>query len=118
MSIVFLGCLISLAHFCDWSYLIPAWTIIFCCYYERDKKKMGVFFVLASVTLQTLVYCKQFDSFISFSFQYGTLFSLIPISMYNGERGNVRHKSLKLWFFYVYYPVHMVVLMAVKALLQ
>ncbi len=24
MSIVLLGCLISLAHFCDWSYLIPA----------------------------------------------------------------------------------------------
>ena len=63
-SIVLLGCLISLAHFCDWSYLIPAWTIIFFCYYECDKKKMTVFFVLASVTLQTLVYGKQFDSSI------------------------------------------------------
>ena len=117
MSIVFLGCLISLAHFCDWSYLIPAWTIIFCCYYERDKKKMGVFFVLASVNLQTLVYCKQFDSFISFSFQYGTLLALIPISMYNGQRGNVRHKNLNRWFFYVYYPAHMIVLLVIQACL-
>ena len=57
-SIVLLGCLISLAHFCDWSYLIPAWTIIFFCYYERDKKKMMLFFVLASVTLQTPVYLR------------------------------------------------------------
>jgi len=118
MSIVLLGCLTSLAHFCDWSYLIPAWTIIFFCYYERYKKKMAVFFVLASVALQTLVYCNQFDSFATFSFQFGTLHSLIPIMFYNGEHGNVRHNSLNRWFFYVYYPAHMVVLMAVKALLQ
>ena len=42
--------------------------------------------MLASVTLQTLVYLKKFDSFALFS-QYGTLLVLIPISMYNGERG-------------------------------
>ena len=116
-SIVLLGCLISLAHFCDWSYLIPAWTIIFFCYYERDRKKMAVFFVLASVTLQTLVYCKQFDSFASFS-QYGTLLALIPLSMYNGQHGNARHKNLSRWFFYVYYPAHMVVLLVIQACLK
>ncbi|MCR5305476.1 MAG: hypothetical protein K6E36_03130, partial [Oscillospiraceae bacterium] len=33
---------------------------------------------------------------------------------YNGACGNVRQKSLNRWFFYVYYPAHMVVLMAVK----
>ena len=116
MSIVLLSCLISLAHFCDWSYLIPAWTIIFCCYYERDKKKMGVFFVLASVTLQTLVYCKQFDSFISFSFQFGSLLALKPIMLYYGERGNVRHKNLNRWFFYGYYPAHMAMLIIIRVL--
>ena len=117
-SIVLLGCLISLAHFCDWSYLIPAWTIIFFCYYERDKKKMMVFFALASVTLQTLVFCRQFDSFALFSFQYGTLLALIPIWMYNGQRGNVRHKNLNRWFFYVYYPAHMAVLLVIQACLK
>ncbi len=81
MSIVLLGMLISLAHFCDWSYLIPAWTIIFFCYYARDNTVMAVFFALASVTLQTLVYCKQYDSFALFSFQFGTLFALIPIML-------------------------------------
>ena len=113
-SIVLLGCLISLAHFCDWSYLIPAWTIIFFCYYEHDKKKMAVFFVLTSMTLQTLLYLKEFDSFALFSFQYGTLLALIPISMYNGQRGNVRYKDLNQWFFYVYYPAHMIVLLVIQ----
>ena len=116
-SLILLGVLISLAHFGDWSYLIPAWTIIFFCYYNRDKRKMVVLFVLASITLQTLVYAKQFDSFALFSFQYGTLFALIPISMYNGERGNVRHKNLNRWFFYVFYPAHMVVLLIIKGVL-
>lgn len=78
---------------------------------------MAVFFVLASVTLQTLVFAPQYDSFIHFSFQYGTLLALIPISLYNGERGVVRHKNLNRYFFYVYYPTHMVALMLVKALL-
>ena len=105
-SIVLLSSLISLAHF------------IFFCYYERDKKKMTVFFVLASVTLQTLVFLRQFDSFASFSFQFGTLLALIPISMYNGERGNVRHKSLNRWFFYIYYPAHMIVLLVNQAIMK
>ena len=117
-SLILLGVLISLAHFGDWSYLIPAWTIIFFCYYKRDTKKMIVLFAVTSVTLQTLVYAEQYDSLASFSFQYGTLFALIPIMLYNGERGKVRHKRLNRWFFYIFYPAHMIILMAVKALLQ
>ena len=114
-SLILLGILISLAHFGDWSYLIPAWTIIFFCYYKRDTKKMIVLFALGSATLQTLIYLKEFDSFALFSFQYGTLLALVPISMYNGQRGNDRHKNLNRWFFYVYYPAHMVLLLVIRA---
>lgn len=112
-SLILLGVLISLAHFGDWSYLIPAWTIIFFCYYRCDTRKMIALFALASVTLQTLVYLKEFDSFALFS-QFGTLLALIPISMYNGEHGTVRNKSLNRWFFYVYYPAHMIVLLMLR----
>ncbi len=113
-SLILLGVLISLAHFGDWSYLIPAWTIIFFCYYKRDTRKMIALFALASVTLQTLFYLKEFDSFASFYFQFGTLLALIPIMLYNGERGNFRHKKLNRWFFYVYYPAHMAVLLVLR----
>ena len=75
---------------------------------------MAVFFSLASVTLQTLVYCRQFNSFASFSFQFGTLLALISIGMYNGQRGNVWHKNLNRWFFYVYYPAHMTLLLLAR----
>ena len=117
-GLIQLGVLISLSYFGDWSYLIPAWTTIFFCYYKRESRKMMVFFALTSVTLQTILFLKEFESFALFSFQYGTLFALVPILMYNGERGNVCHKKLNRWFFYVYYPAHMVVLMAVKSLCQ
>ena len=113
MSIVLLGALISIAQFCDWSYLIPMWTIIFFCYYKKGTKKMMILFALASVTLQTLVYYKQFDCFAFFSFQFGTLLSLIPIILYNGKRSNIRHNNLNRWFFYIYYPTHMIVLLLV-----
>lgn len=113
-SLILLDVLIALAHFGDWSYLIPAWTIIFFCNYKRDTRKMIILFVVASVTLQTLVYAKQYDSLASFSFQFGTLFALIPIMLYNGERGTVRHKNLNRWFFYVYYPAHMVLLLVIR----
>ena len=88
------------------------------CYYERDIKKMMVFFVLVSVTLQTLVYCWQFDRFASFSFQFGTLFAMIPIMLYNEERGNVRHKNLNRWFFYVYYPANMALLLIILTMFR
>lgn len=116
-SLILLGVLISLAHFGDWSYMIPTWTIIFFCYYKRNKRKMIVLYALASVSLQTLLYLKEFDSFALFSFQYGTLFALIPISIYNEQRGYVRHKKLNRWFFYIYYPAHMIVLLIIKGVL-
>ena len=37
--------------------------------------------------------------------------SLIPISLYNGERGRIRHK----YFYYAFYPVH---LLALRAIVQ
>ena len=52
------------------------------------------------------------------SFFFGSLLALVPISLYNGERGNVRHKNLNRWFFYIFYPSHMVVLMVVQVLLR
>lgn len=114
-SIVLLGCVISLSHFCDWSYLIPTWTIIFFCY---DNTVMAVLFVLASIILQTLIWLPQYESFVVFSYQYGTLFALILIMLYKGGRGTVQHNKLNRWFFYVYYPAHMIVLLFVIEILR
>lgn len=108
---------ISLGHFSDWSLLIPVWTVIFYIF-RNDFRKMVIFFAVASVVLQTIFFAKCYGSFLIFTYHYGTLFALIPLWKYNGERGSVRHKKLQRWFFYVYYPAHMVIMLAIQVLHQ
>lgn len=42
--------------------------------------------------------------------------AFVPINMYNGERGFIKHKALQ-YGFYVFYPLHIVVLVVIKGLL-
>ena len=79
---------------------------------------MAILFAVASIVLQTVIFAKSYDSFLMFTYHYGTLFALVPIWKYNGEHGSVRHKKLQRWFFYVYYPVHMAVLLLIQALIE
>ena len=97
--------------------MIPGWAIIFHVFGDDDRKRM-LLFALVSVVLQTLIWLPQSDDFASFSFQFGTLQALIPISMYNGQCGNVRHKNLNWWFYYVFYPTHMIVLLVIQVCMK
>jgi len=80
-------------------------AMILCFYLFRDKRlPMAI-----SVTLATLFYCWYFHNWI----QLYAAYALIPILLYNGNRGKY---SLK-YLFYAYYPAHMLVLAGVYALL-
>lgn len=113
--LILVAVLISLGSFADWSLMIPVWTVIFHIF-RNDFRKKAILFAVACVVLQTAIFAKSYDSFALFTFHYGTLLALIPISFYNGKHGSVRHKKLSRWFFYVYYPAHMLVLLAIKAM--
>ena len=115
--LILTGCCVSLSQFGDWSFMIPIWTIIFHVFRDDDRKKT-LLFALASVVLQTMIWLPQYDSLAHFSYQLGTLLVLIPISMYNRQCGTVRHKKLNRWFFYVYYPVHIVVLLVIQVCMK
>jgi hypothetical protein len=115
--LILTGCCVSLAQFGDWSFMIPGWAIIFHVFGDDERKRM-LLFALVSVVLQTLIWLPQSDDFASFSFQFGTLQALIPISMYNGQCGNVRHKNLNRWFYYVFYPTHMIVLLVIQVCMK
>lgn len=47
-------------------------------------------------------------------YQYLCLFALIPLALYNGERGRYPLK----WFFYLFYPLHLAILQLVDTLLK
>lgn len=118
-GIVLFALSFSLAGFGDWSLMIPAWAIFFF-FTNKYKAKLdntmiAILYVLGTATVQTCLFAGQYDSFASFSFQLGTVFAIIPILMYNGKRGSIRHEKLNRWFFYVYYPAHMAVLLFVQA---
>ena len=106
---------ISFAQFVDWGYIIPVWTIIFF-FFNKDKFKMLAAFIAATIIILPLTFLKYFDSFAAFSYNYGTLLALIPIQLYSGERdrsSSPLKKKINRWFFYVYYPLHMMVIIIV-----
>ncbi len=46
-------------------------------------------------------------------FMYCSLLAYIPLNMYNGERGFIRGKAAK-YFFYLFYPAHLLILYFMK----
>ena len=97
----------------DWYWLcIP---MVMCFYYFRDNKPMRwlaftalellyVFDVLASPNL--------FDPYLIGGFRLYRLGVILPFILseflYNGEKG--KGGAFRKWFFYIYYPVHLIIL--------
>ncbi len=104
--------IISFAQFADWGYIVPIWTIIFF-FFNNDKFKMSLAFIGATLLVLPITFLKYYDSFAAFTFNYGSLLALIPIYLYSGERdrsSSPLKKKINRWFFYIYYPIHMMVI--------
>ncbi len=52
-------------------------------------------------------------SFVGVYYQWIALFTLIPLALYNGKRGKHKMKNL----FYIYYPLHLVVIYGIDLLM-
>ena len=50
------------------------------------------------------------------SYEWKACFAFLPINMYNGQRGFIRGKAAK-YFFYVFYPLHIMVLVILRRIL-
>lgn len=103
---------ISFTQFVDWGLIIPIWTIIFF-FFNKEIKKMTLLFISTTLVILPMTFLKLYDSFGYFTLNYGALLALIPIHLYNGERdisSTTLKKKINRWFFYVYYPLHMIIL--------
>lgn len=97
---------------CDWRSLIPAWAVLFCLCKKRNGHMVLMYLAFTTV-LVVAEFGSWYESFKDFSFQLGTLTAILPICLYNGQRGGGRRNAAKQfsrWTFYVYYPLHMAVL--------
>lgn len=113
-KVILIGICFAAAEFCDWTYIIPAWTIIF--FLFRNNKYMNVAFIIVSVLLLVQRFLPQYDSFIQFSYQLGVVLALIPLNFYNGKRNlksSNKNKFFSQWIFYIYYPLHMTILILI-----
>lgn len=108
---------VSFAQFADWGYIIPIWTVIFF-FFNKDKYKMLAAFIVATIIILPVTFLKNFNSFAAFSYNYGALLSLIPIHFYSGKRersSTPLKKKINCWFFYIYYPLHMMVIILIAS---
>ena len=88
------------ADLCDWSFIIPAWVLIFF-FFRNSTKIRTLLFISMSVILMILKNLEIYN--------IGVIMAIVLIAMYNGKRSE-KHRKINCWFFYIYYPLHIAVI--------
>lgn len=115
LKAVLIGICLAFSDICDWSYIIPAWTLAFRIFRNKPLQR-DIVFIIISILLPLQKYLPQFDSFQEYSYFFAVLLAIIPISLYNGKKCAARHggKYLSKWGFYIYYPLHIGLIILIK----
>lgn len=108
LKVLFIIVLCFIALPSDYSCIASLWIVVFGC--NRNDFKKQFIFVSFYLIIYMIIYCLTID------LTYGLLhiFVLLAfpiINMYNGKRGSnpLLNKVMK-WFFYLYYPIHLLIL--------
>lgn len=107
---IFVICLLSFPS--DWSSI--AVMCPFFLYAHRDNFKLQA----RDIVLWTFIYATVFFLFLDKLYgllQMFTFLSIPVLARYNGQRGTWRGMK---WFFYVYYPLHLVVIGLIRIVLH
>lgn len=110
--------LLTLALLCasaligDWYFFPIVWALVFDRYRGDFKKQAGGFALSSLVMVTGYLIIKQRAP--KELFQYAVLLALIPLYFYNGKRGKLLGKNGDKWFFYIFYPLHMLILGYIK----
>ncbi|WOC33400.1 MULTISPECIES: TraX family protein [Caproicibacterium] len=91
----------------DWPIFGVVFTLVFWIY-RGDFKKQALGFILSA--LVCAAFFSQLRSMRLFAMQLCVLLALFPLALYNGRRGGETHPRLNKWAFYIFYPVHLLLL--------
>ncbi|MEA5050987.1 MAG: TraX family protein [Oscillospiraceae bacterium] len=91
----------------DWSCYAVAWVLVFHLFRGDPRRRaLGFCFVALVAAVTLAIDMGSGGIWWQGLCQFGTLLAYPLLTLYNGERGRLRLK----WFFYIYYPVHLVLL--------
>ncbi len=109
----------AIADLGDWSYIAPIWVLLFYKFRENPKKR-NIIYICLSIFLVVERYAMTLDGLRSSFYQFGILLAPLLIGMYNGKSGSGTGitKNINRWVFYVYYPLHMAVLVLLNAMIK
>lgn len=104
--LIILICLISFPS--DWSCIAALCILAFGT--NRGEFKTQMLWMVFYVAIYAAVYFFALDKVYGL-IQMAVVLSVPIISMYNGERGkSLRFNKFMKWFFYIYYPLHLMVI--------
>ena len=94
----------------DWAGIGVIWPFIMYVYRDNKGRKLKLlaftaFVFAALVALETALQNPMYP--YAALFQFGTLLAVPILSLYNGALGG---KKAGKWFFYIYYPLHLIVI--------
>lgn len=99
----------SLNRASNMKWLVPVLGMIFSSLFRFDYAAMGVLIIFVFYYFHDDFEARNIINGLIFLMQLTAVFSLIPIQLYNGKRG----KQNK-FFFYVFYPAHLVLLFLIR----
>lgn len=99
----------------DWSCVAP--LIIFFMWEYKDNFKKQMLSMFFMIITYIVVYFFAIDKVYAF-LQFGIILAIPLLFTYNGERGKyVKLNKFMKWFFYVYYPLHLLLIFIFSSLI-
>jgi hypothetical protein len=109
---IVIGLLCAVSFLGDWRIIAPVWILCFYIFKDNKKKRFVVFSILAAAEAATYipVMINGFEIW-----QIGVFLVIPLLVLYNGEKGG--DSPVHKWAFYLFYPLHFIVLGIIKWLL-
>lgn len=121
-KIIFIVGLIGLSLFCDWALLAPIFTLLFVWANhskEKTKAAFGISALLFGIT-NFIGGIERFSISTNIIYAVGSMIGIalsgvVILYLYNGKRME-KGKFFSKWFFYWFYPVHLLILGLIRIL--
>ncbi len=112
ISVLFIG----LSVLCSWAILAPIYTLLFI-WAKSSQKRKKIAFVIATLLFGFMNFLGGIEHFTTSENILYALLSMIGIGLagfcilylYNGKQA-VKGKNFSKWFFYTFYPAHLLIL--------